>query len=115
MDTLAFIIGILLLGLLWLDGARAREIATRIARSRCELQQVQFLDGTVSLKRIGFSWGVGGMRLRRRFHFEYSLQGVERRTAYLVLVGTRMERIDLGLPEVQSAEVISLERWKSHH
>ncbi len=115
MESLTLVIILLLIGLLWLDGARARELATRIARGRCRQSDVQFLDGTVSLKQLGLRWGGGGLRLRRRFQFDYSMQGVERRTATLVLIGTALESLDLGLPQTGEAEVITLAEWRQRH
>jgi len=84
---------------LWLDGARARELATEVARSMCRKRGLQFLDDTVSLQRIGLRWGANGLRLRRMFSFDFSIEGMGRRSAYLILIGTRIEHFDLGLPK----------------
>lgn len=76
----------------WLDGARARELATGIARTLCERRGVQFLDQTVQLERLGLRWGASGIRFRRMFVFDYSTEGLGRSRGYLILVGTDVEQ-----------------------
>ena len=84
--------------LLWLAGARAREFATSLADRYCHRRGMQFLDGTVSLARIGIRWTDAGLRIRRMFRFEFSLEGVGRRTGYILMLGTDLEAVDDGLP-----------------
>jgi hypothetical protein len=91
-------LALLLLAWIWLDGARAREFATTFARVYCVNRGMQFLDDTVSLARIGLRWTDDGLRVRRMFRFEFSLEGVGRRIGYVLLLGTRLELIDDGLP-----------------
>lgn len=84
--------------LIWLDGARAREFATRLAQRYCENRGLQFLDDTVSLVRIGLRWTREGLRIRRMFRFDFSLEGVGRRSGHVLMLGSRLETIDDGLP-----------------
>lgn len=98
LDTLPIIILILLLGWFWLDSARTREIALGICRAACERGGVQFLDQTVFLRRLGVRWPPQGLRFRRVYRFDYSEEGVGRRTGYLVMLGVDLEEISLGLP-----------------
>jgi len=84
--------------LFWLDSARARELATGLARAMCDRRQLQLLDDTVVLKRIGVRWGREGLRFRRMFSFDFSLGDGGRRNAYLILVGSRVEQYALDLP-----------------
>lgn len=83
----------------WLDSARAREIATGIGRAACEREGVQFLDQTVALGRLGIARTAQGLRFRRLFRFDYSDEGVGRHSGYLVLVGIRLEVVNLGITE----------------
>lgn len=85
--------------MLWLDGARAREFATSLVQRYCGNRNMQFLDGTVSLVRVGIRWTTSGLRIRRMFRFDFSLEGVGRRTGYVLMLGTRLETIDDGLPD----------------
>jgi hypothetical protein len=92
--------GLLVLGLLvglWLDGARTREQAIRHCNRACRDQGVQFLDQTVALARIGIAWTPQGLRLRRTYRFDFSVEGVERSSGEIRMLGTRMERFGLGL------------------
>ncbi|MCP5413984.1 MAG: DUF3301 domain-containing protein [Chromatiaceae bacterium] len=84
---------------LWLDGARARELAIGLAKSYCEKHDLQFLDETVALSRMAPRWTNQGIRIRRMFRFDFSLEGVGRRTGYVLMLGTRLETIDDGLEE----------------
>jgi len=87
------------LGGFWLDSARAREIAIGICQTVCEQYQVQFLDQTVALHRLGLRWPRRGLCFRRVYRFDFSEEGVGRRTGYLVMIGQDLQEISLGLPE----------------
>ena len=95
--TSALILLILLfaLAMLWLDGARARELAIGISKAACKQQGLQLLDDTVSLERIGLRWTTGGLRFRRMFRFEYSIEGTLRQNGYVILIGPQLELIHL--------------------
>ena len=94
------VIGILVW--LWLDGARAREIAVQIAQAMCNKRGFQLLDDSVHLQRTGLRWGNQGLRIRRMFDFDFSTEGTGRRSGYLILIGTNLEQADLGLPKQAS-------------
>lgn len=89
---------------IWLDGARAREFATTLVRRYCDNRGLQFLDETVSLSRIGLRWTNDGVRVRRMFRFEFSLEGVGRRTGYILMLGMRLESVDDGLPQTAAQD-----------
>ncbi|MCF1183443.1 DUF3301 domain-containing protein [Marichromatium gracile] len=83
---------------LWADGLRARERALVLCDRGCAQRDLQLLDQTVALRRIGLSWGTGGVRLRRVYRFEFSEEGTGRRSGYLVLRGIALEELSFGLP-----------------
>jgi len=86
---------------LWLDGARAREIAIGISQSVCDKHHFQLLDQSVARQRFGLRWGDEGIRFRRMFQFEYSDIGDERKIGYVILIGHRLEYIEVpGLEKV---------------
>lgn len=93
---------LMLIAWIWLGGARAREFATVLARRHCANKGLQFLDETVSMARFGIRWTGDGLRIRRMYRFEFSLEGVGRRTGYILVLGTRLETIDDGLDEMPS-------------
>ena len=97
MATLLALLALAALILLWLDGARARELANGLTETLCARRGLQFLDGTVALVRMGLRRTPEGLRIRRMFRFEFSAEGLGRRQGHLLLLGTRLERIDFGL------------------
>jgi len=71
------------------DGMRAREQATKLAKRYCQEAGLQFLDGTVALRK----WSVriaGGISFLRRFEFQYSQQDNQRHCGLIVLLGDRL-------------------------
>jgi len=83
-------------GWLVFDALRARETATLAAREACRAQGLQFLDDTVQGARTRFGRDAEGLlRLRRTFSFEFSDDGVTRRAGHVVLLGARLESLEL--------------------
>jgi len=99
MESLFAIFALLLLGWFWLDSLRARELAIGICRAACAERDLQFLDQAVALQRIGVTRTPNGLRLRRVFRFDFSEEGVGRRSGYVVLRGIDLEAFSLGLPD----------------
>jgi hypothetical protein len=95
LESLGTLLVVLLAGLLWLNTLRARELALAHARRACEDAGVQLLDQAVALRRVSLCWTGGGLRLRRTYVFELSTGGVERSAGRVVLLGLRLERLDL--------------------
>jgi hypothetical protein len=98
MSNLLAVFFLLLLGWFWLDSLRAREIATEICKTACNQRELQFLDQTVALRRLGFAWRSEGLRMRRVYRFDFSEEGVGRRSGYLVMRGLALEELSFGLP-----------------
>lgn len=97
MATLLSLAALGAIALLWLDGARAREFALGLVAELCQRRDLQLLDGTVALARMGARWTPSGLRIRRMFRFEFSEEGVGRRTGYLLLLGSDVERVIFDL------------------
>ncbi|MCF6282537.1 MAG: DUF3301 domain-containing protein [Candidatus Polarisedimenticolaceae bacterium] len=66
-----------------------------MAKLRCQKHQLQFLDQTVALEAIRVRWTTRGIRLRRAYRFDYSLEGVEREQGMITMIGSRFESIDI--------------------
>ena len=98
MSNLLAVFFLLLLGWFWLDTMRAREIATEICKTACSQRDLQFLDQTVALRRLGLAWRSEGLRMRRVYRFDFSEEGVGRRSGYLVMRGMTLEDLSFGLP-----------------
>jgi hypothetical protein len=79
-----------------LDSLRARERAVALGRQACERGQVLFLDDTVQCVRTRFGRDEDGrMALRRHYLFEFSETGNNRRQGSIVMLGTRLEALDM--------------------
>jgi len=98
MSNLLAVFLLLLLGWFWLDSMRAREIATEVCKTACQQRELQFLDQTVALRRLGLAWRSEGLRMRRVYRFDFSEEGVGRRSGYLVMRGLVLEDLSFGLP-----------------
>ncbi len=81
---------------LFLDGLRVREAAIRIAREACREHALQFLDYTVQGARTQLARDANGhARLRRTYLFEFSDDGIGRRSGSVVMLGGTLESLQL--------------------
>lgn len=92
---LAPLLALLLAAWFWYENIGAREQAEAICRAACKRLGVQFLDDTVSLRRMrpGRS-RYGHVTLLREYAFEYSPDGLERRRGHVMLREGRVEWIE---------------------
>jgi hypothetical protein len=82
----------------WLlyEALRAREAAIRITKEACKQHGLQLLDDTVHGVRLRFARDREGVvRLRRTFQFDFSEDGVNRRSGSVVMLGARVESLQL--------------------
>ena len=87
---------LLLLVAVFLDGLRVREAAIRIAREACRERGLQFLDDTVQGARTRLARdATGHARLRRTYLFDFSDDGVGRRSGRVVMLGSALESLQL--------------------
>ena len=90
------VIGCILGGWLLYEALRAREAAIRITKEACKQQGLQLLDDTVHGVRLRFVRDDDGVvRLRRTFLFDFSEDGVNRRSGSVVMLGARVESLQL--------------------
>jgi hypothetical protein len=88
--------GLLVLGWLWWDGLKKRELAVKAARRVCEQAGVQLLDETVAMIRIRLRRDAGQqVRLYREYGFEYSDNGDNRLPGRVYLLGPRVLDVNL--------------------
>jgi Protein of unknown function (DUF3301) len=81
---------------LFYEALRAREAAIRITKEACKQHGLQLLDDTVHGVRLGFVRDHEGVvRLRRTFLFDFSEDGVNRRSGSVVMLGARVESLQL--------------------
>ena len=78
------------------DAMRAREIATAVAREYCKQSQLQFLDGTVGLRKVTISMDRGKPSLKRRYEFHYYSESEHSRNIGVAIInGNRVEHFIL--------------------
>ncbi|MDD2720535.1 MAG: DUF3301 domain-containing protein [Gallionella sp.] len=83
-------------GWYWFDSLSALEVARRAGRRVCDEQRLQFLDDTVARTALALVRDERGRRvLCRRYRFEFSETGDNRREGWLVLLGDRVESVTL--------------------
>ncbi len=94
-STLFAILSLGLLIIFWMNAARARELAVGISRAACERERYQLLDDSVYLQRVGLRWTPSGLRFRRMYRFDYSVDGRLRESGYVLLIGTQLEAVHI--------------------
>ena len=82
---------------LWFESTRVREIAVEHARSQCHVNEVQFLDDTVSLASIKPERDEDGrLTLRRTYTFEYSDTGNNRQPGRIIMLGQVVQKLNFS-------------------
>lgn len=81
------------LAAIWLSAVDARDLAVERARRFCKRQDWQLLDETVALRSLRLTRTTSGLRLQRRYRFEFSPEGTARRRGELVMIGPRLTSI----------------------
>jgi hypothetical protein len=99
MLTLTAILAVVALVWFWSDSLQARERALAACRQACQQLDVQLLDQTVALSRLGLARDRRGrLQVRRLYGFEFSTEGLERRRGRAMLVGRRVDYVHLDHP-----------------
>lgn len=81
---------------LWLDSLRVREHAIAAGRNACARYGLQFLDETVAFAKLRLARDEEGrLRLRRAYIFEFSDTGDNRRSGAIVMLGARLESMQM--------------------
>lgn len=86
---------------LWLKLSRARELAVVEARRQCERHGLQLLDETVGLCGVHLRPINGQRRLERCYSFEVSIDGNDRETGRLWMIGHSFTGISLPTIEMR--------------
>ncbi len=75
--------------------SRLNQMALRAAIQHAEQQGLQLLDQSVILHRLRIRRDhQGGLRLERRYRFEFSLQGDRRFRGWITLLGRHVARVE---------------------
>lgn len=93
---LLFILLLAALAGFWLDSLRALETARNAGKRACNSAGVQFLDDTVTVTALTLGRNAAGqMAIRRTYRFEFSDTGDNRLEGTLVLLGARVESVEM--------------------
>lgn len=96
MSSLALLVVVGLLVWFWLESMKSRDIAIQVARISCRQQELQLLDGTVTLQTIRLYYrNSDDYGLKRTYTFDYSGDGISRQTGCVVLYNNRVVSIVL--------------------
>lgn len=109
MNTFDVICLIVLSGIIWLwfDSFKTREASIKAARFACESENLQLLDDTVAITSLGPARNDDGQFvLRRVYEFEFSDTGNNRRKGSVVLLGSRVIVVNIGLRLVSSDTIL---------
>ena len=75
----------------WWDGLQKRELALQAAQRACSQADVQFLDSSVSLRKLALRRDENQRaRFYREFAFEYSATGEDRQVGRVYMLGNRV-------------------------
>ena len=87
---------------LWIDSLRARERALDAGRAACRRYDLQFLDDTVAFTRLRLARDdEGRLRIARTYTFEFSDTGNNRRQGAIVMLGARVQDLQMEPYPVQ--------------
>ena len=96
----------LLLARFWWQTMQAREQAEKLALIACKRENVQLLDGTVSLKKFTFEKDKNGRRVfLRYFSFPFSTTGADRHTGTIAMFRLHQYYLVMDLPEQRTITV----------
>ena len=89
-------------GLVWftLAALAAREALIAAARRACADLNVQLLDDTVAITRLGIARdGAGRVRFARTYAFDFSVNGSDRLRASAYLIGAQVQHLRFDFPQ----------------
>jgi hypothetical protein len=83
-------------GWFWVDSMRAREAAIDAGRRACTAENVQLLDWTVAVKKMGLSRDAEGrLSIRRTYEFEFSDTGDNRLKGAITMIGNQLVAVHI--------------------
>lgn len=100
LDALLPFLVLAALAWVWRANLQAREAAVAAARRACLARGMTLLDHTVAFRRCRLRRGPDGRRrVQRLYGFEFGFGGDERCRGWVTLLGSRVESLQLEVPE----------------
>ena len=107
LTDIVFIMAAFLIAHFWWKTMQAREKAEKLVKAACQRENVQLLDGTVSLKKFGFNRSANqGLYFVRYFGFEFSTHGSERLSGVIVMREAQQDYLVMDLPDNSTITVV---------
>ena len=80
----------------WLDSIRAKENAIQYAKNSCKKVLLEFLDDTVSIKKVRLRRNSNGqLSIYREYQFEFSSTGAHRYNGGVRLLGQQLIDVEM--------------------
>jgi uncharacterized protein DUF3301 len=102
MNALTFLFALAILVWLWQNSLRLREFAIHKCNTACRTIDLQLLDETVALQKVTIARNSHQqLKLLRRYHFEFSIEGHDRYEGSITFMGQGIDHIQLDHPDGQ--------------
>lgn len=93
---ITLLIAVIVAAWFWLDSLSARDAAVAAGRQAAEKYSLQLLDETVAISKLRAARdSYGRLKIQRTYTFEVSDTGSDRLSCSVVLLGKRIERLDI--------------------
>jgi len=94
MTPLAILLIIVVAVWFWQISQQCRDLAIAVAQQTCKNQQLQFLDGTATLKNVRpYLSRASGPGFKRIYTFDYSEDGVGRHSGCIIMHNSRVSSV----------------------
>lgn len=102
MNALTFLFALAILVWFWQNSLRFREYAIHKCKISCRSMDLQLLDETVALHKVRITRdNRNQVKLLRRYHFEFSIDGHDRYIGSVTFIGQGVDHIQLDHPDGQ--------------
>lgn len=115
LTALLFLLVLVALVMAWLRLTVARERAVHEARQQCHQHGLQLLDETVGMRAVRLRRVNGIRRLERCYGFELSIDGSDRQSGRLWMIGQSVTGVSLPSLDVPDAESATAKQASAPH
>ena len=96
----------------WLDSIRSKEIATSHSRDACKKVSVEFLDETVSIKKVRLRRNsLGRLNFYREYQFEFTSTGAHRYKGMVKLLGKYLLDMEMEAYQIRGDDEDESEKY----
>lgn len=100
MNTLNFLIVLLLIIWIWQDSLKVREFTVKHCKKKCDEMGLQLLDETIALNSLSIKRNLNGFPgLVRQYNFEFSINGANRYNGSIMVQQNQVRSFQLEHPD----------------